>query len=253
MKTIKKALILSLSIHMVGLFGGEIFLKRIRPDRRKVIYPIRLIDLAESSPKTVIQPPEETKPPSPPQPEPQLKPQPQIVPKKVPAKSQEPKKGVPIKKKTATTQKQDIKSQQKKQEIPKEESGEDKVKKINQAIERIKRSLARKAEERSAFISKDFIERQKQMYASRIDQLIKENWSIPKTFLTEMGDLEAIVIIRIKPNGELEDARLEKRSGFHPFDESTIRAIKKASPFPPPPIDLKDDEFEVRFYSNQMG
>ena len=101
--------------------------------------------------------------------------------------------------------------------------------------------------------SKKFIERQLQIYAAEIDRLIKGNWSIPKAFSKDMGDLETIVVIRLKSNGELADARLEKPSGFNFFDESTLRAIKKAAPFPAPPLDLKEEEleFEIGFYSNQ--
>jgi protein TonB len=253
MTSINKALILSLAIHLVGFLGGELFLKRTRLKNKKIIYPIRLIEIAESSPKPKVRKTVKKKPVSPVKSV--KKPKPKVVKKKVPKKPQEPKKGIPIKKgaKKETPPKKKEQKQVKedtiKQDIKKEEE-----KKVSQAIEEIKKSLAIKEKERDSKVSKKFIERQLQIYAAEIDHLIKKNWSIPKTFSKDMGDFEAIVVIRLNTNGELADARLEKPSGFHPFDESTLRAIKKAAPFfPSPPLDLKENklEFEIRFYSNQ--
>ena len=57
MTPIKKALIISLGLHLVGLLGGEYFLKRARLKNNKIIYPIRLIEIAESSLKPVVSQP----------------------------------------------------------------------------------------------------------------------------------------------------------------------------------------------------
>lgn len=104
-------------------------------------------------------------------------------------------------------------------------------------------------------IPREEIERPLQSYALDVHRRIKENWSIPNVFLKDMGeDLEAIVVLKLKPNGELIDIRLQKHSGSHPFDESVLRAIKKTAPFPIPPFDSKEDlEIEIGFYSDQIG
>ncbi len=248
MTTIKKALILSFFIHIVGLLGGEIVLRRTKPDRKQVLYPIRLIQIAESSPKPTVRSSDSRIS----QPKPKIKQEPKAAEKK---KTPEPKKGVEVKKEKEKKKPpiQQKKRQEKiKKEVEKAISKAD-AEKIDKAIEQIKHTLKERKKEESPLISKDFIELQKQLYASMIDRLIKENWSIPKNFLNQITELEAIIIICIKSNGELAETRLEKRSGFHPFDESAIRAIKKAAPFPPPPVELKDEEFEIRFYSNQIG
>lgn len=247
MNTFKKAMLISICIHLVGILGGEVLLRWRRPDRKQVIYPIRLIEIAESSPKVPARPQKiEIK-----EPEKEIKKTPKIVKKRVEKKAEpkEPKTGIPIKKKAK------VKKAPKKEKVePKKVVTKEEIKKVKQAIEqiRIKKLNEEKQakQEQAPIISKDFIDRLKQDYASLVDRQIKENWSIPKTFLKDMGELEAIVVLKIKPNGELAEAKLEKRSGFHPFDESTIRAIKKAAPFPPPPVDIKDEEFEIRFYSN---
>jgi protein TonB len=254
MTPIKKALILSLGLHLVWIFWGGFFLKRIRLKNKKVIYPIKLIEIAESSSKPIARAPVKKKPkPLPPK---KKKQKANITKKEISKKPPEPKKGIPLKKqgKKETVKKENkknkVKEQKKDQEIKKDEE-----KKVSKAIEEIKKSLAQKEKAKHSQVSKKFIDRQLQLYAIEIDRLIKKNWSIPKAFSKDMGDLEAVVVIRIKSNGELADAKLEKPSGFHPFDESTLRAIKKAAPFPSPPLDLREDEleFEISFHSNQMG
>lgn len=252
MNSIKKALIISVSIHLVGLLGGELLLRKGRPKRTQVLYPIRLINIAESSTKTVLKTQFKTKPPSPP-PKPIPKPKPKRDEKILSRKSPNPKKGVPLKEKKELKKEAEDKAGVS-EKAQKDKERKDEARKISQAINQIKKTLENKGQDQPPpFISKEFVERQKQIYAARIDKLIKEHWSIPKTFLSEIEELEAIVVLSIKTNGDLGYARLEKSSGFKPFDESTIRAIKKAVPFPPPPVDLKDEEFEIRFYSNQTG
>jgi len=215
---------------------------------QKVLYPIRLVEMAESRPRPSVAPPEKKKEPK----QPPKVPEP-VVKKPEPKKPPEPQKGVPIKK----AEKKEEKKAPPPQKTPEEEIPDQKEneKKVSDAIEEIKRALAAKQEPHATEVSPRFIERQLQLYAVDVDRRIKKNWSIPKTFTNDMGDLYAIVVIRLKPNGELSDVRLEKRSGFHPFDESTLRAIKKAAPFPAPPVGVKEEEleFEIRFYSDQKG
>ncbi|MGA1864154.1 MAG: energy transducer TonB [bacterium] len=255
MTPIKKAMIISLGIHLLGLSGGELLLWRSRLKNNKIIYPIRLIEIAESSPK-----PQVTK--LPPKKQERLvkkaeKPKPEVIPKKVSQKPQEPKKGVPVKKEIKK-EKPPVKKEQKEvnEEANKQAIKKDEEKKVSQAIEEIKRkrALASKEKEGDSEESKEFVERQLQIYAAKIYHLIKSNWTI-QTFPKDMENVEAILVIRLNPKGELADVRLEKTSGFNHYDESIIRAIKKTAPFPPPPLDLKEEEleFEVRFHPEEMG
>ncbi|MGA1841321.1 MAG: energy transducer TonB [bacterium] len=251
MTPMKKALIISIGLHLAGLLGGEFFLWRSRLKNNKIIYPIRLIEIAESSPKPkVVKLPPKKQERTVKQAE---KPKPKVVKKKVQQKPLEPKKGVPVKKETPPVKKEqkEVNEEANKQAIKKDEE-----KKISQAIEEIKRkrALAVKEKEEYSEESKKFIERQLQIYAAKIYHLIKSNWTI-QTFSKDMENIEAILVIRLNPNGELADVRLEKTSGFNHYDESIIRAIKKTAPFPPPPLDLKEEEleFEVRFHPDEMG
>jgi len=60
---------------------------------------------------------------------------------------------------------------------------------------------------------------------------IKENW----TFAGTRSDLRVMVHFSILDNGEITGLRLVERSGDPAFDASVERAVKRASPLPPPP------------------
>ena len=58
-------------------------------------------------------------------------------------------------------------------------------------------------------------------------------------------DLETIIAIRIARDGRIVDIQIEKTSGNLELDNSALRAITKANPFPPMPPDFEKDIFEV--------
>jgi len=68
-------------------------------------------------------------------------------------------------------------------------------------------------------------------YLGLISGLIRQKWSIPETV---PKNLEAIVSVRILPNGQLVIEGFEKHSGNALFDSSVIKALKNSSPLPPP-------------------
>lgn len=68
-------------------------------------------------------------------------------------------------------------------------------------------------------------------YLGLISGLIRQNWSVPETV---PENLEAIVSVRILPNGQVIIEGFEKRSGNTLFDSSVIKALKNSSPLPPP-------------------
>lgn len=70
-----------------------------------------------------------------------------------------------------------------------------------------------------------------QSYLSLISGLIKEKWNLPETV---PKNLEAIVTIKILPNGQAIIEGFEKKSGNALFDSSVIRAINNSTPLPRP-------------------
>ncbi|MBI5560415.1 MAG: TonB C-terminal domain-containing protein [Deltaproteobacteria bacterium] len=62
-------------------------------------------------------------------------------------------------------------------------------------------------------------------------------------------DLQTVLNLKLLRSGELKSVNIEKNSGNTLFDESAINAVRKASPFPPLPEEIKEDfvEIGVRF------
>ncbi len=79
-------------------------------------------------------------------------------------------------------------------------------------------------------------------YYSQVQERIWSEWVLPEFRIK--GDLLAIINIRIMKDGRINILGVEKSSGNSLFDRSAIRAIRKASPLPPPPYEI---EIGVRF------
>ncbi len=61
----------------------------------------------------------------------------------------------------------------------------------------------------------------------------------------EMVDLETILVVIIERTGRLQKVCFEKKSGKALYDQSAMRAIKKAEPLPPIPKELSEDTLEI--------
>lgn len=72
-------------------------------------------------------------------------------------------------------------------------------------------------------------------YLSLISSLIRQNWRIPETV---PKNLEAVVSVKILPNGEIIIEGFEKHSGNTLFDSSVLKAIKNSSPLPTPKVEV---------------
>ena len=75
------------------------------------------------------------------------------------------------------------------------------------------------------------------LYTQQVKQRVKQSWIVaePKSGLT------AVVRFGILANGEVVEVELAERSGDTVFDESAIRAVRKASPLPPPPAAYRNE------------
>jgi colicin import membrane protein len=90
-------------------------------------------------------------------------------------------------------------------------------------------------------------------YYARIWSRIKGQWALPSGMIPRQ-DLEAILQTRISKQGTVSGVSFEKRSGNRYFDESALKAIRKASPFPPLPETLREGSIEIgiRFHSREL-
>ncbi len=69
------------------------------------------------------------------------------------------------------------------------------------------------------------------LYTQEVKQRVKQSWIVAE----HKSGLTAVVRFGILANGEVVEVELVERSGDIVFDESAMRAVRKANPLPPPP------------------
>lgn len=107
--------------------------------------------------------------------------------------------------------------------------------KILNAVDQIKRKLeASKGGTSNAGMDKKTLDLM-DIYNVEIWRHIQKQWAFSGKLAHDWTDLEAIVIVKIMPDGNIRDIWFEERSGNTYFDDSVLRAVKKASPLPPLP------------------
>ena len=86
-------------------------------------------------------------------------------------------------------------------------------------------------------------------YFRRLEEKVRSSWILPGTLVRNAAKLEVELRIVIEKDGRVSEARIEKGSGNPYFDDSVERAIRKASPLPVPPEQLRggEDHYEVGF------
>ncbi len=126
---------------------------------------------------------------------------------------------------------------------------------VERAIEDIRKKVASSAGQPGSSGPVDEAEFSSKInaYYALIWSRIKGQWALPQGILPR-ENIEAIIQARILKNGAVTDLGFEKRSGNRYFDESAMRAVKKASPFPPLPAWIKDGSIEIgiRFHSSEF-
>jgi TonB family protein len=93
-----------------------------------------------------------------------------------------------------------------------------------------------------------------QAYYAVIWSRIKGKWALPQGMLLGEG-LEAVIDVTILRSGGVTAINFEKRSGNRYFDDSALKAMQKALPFPPLPEWVRDSSIAVgiRFHSKDLG
>jgi TonB family protein len=87
-------------------------------------------------------------------------------------------------------------------------------------------------------------------YYNLIWSKIKKEWTLPGDLTKGRANLETIIIVVIERNGKVQKSWFEKKSGNPLYDQTAMRAIKKAEPLPAIPKEFSDEtlEFGLRFY-----
>lgn len=102
--------------------------------------------------------------------------------------------------------------------------------------------------EQGSKLGTDITGRLKADYNDLLKAKVERAYVLPTT----LSDEERIrlwtnLFIKVGDSGELLDAKLSPSSGNAAFDSAVLAAAKKAAPFPPPPIQLRD------FYRQGVG
>ena len=89
------------------------------------------------------------------------------------------------------------------------------------------------------------------LYYRTVQEKIKQAWS----FGAGANDLTATVDFEIGPDGNLNGVKIAKSSNDPAFDESVLRAIRRAAPFPAPPEKFRAEfsqGIEARFQLSEL-
>src|SRR5215470_10745507 len=82
-------------------------------------------------------------------------------------------------------------------------------------------------------------------YLRLIQSKIGERWSPPRAAAS--GGERVIVLFEIQRDGQVREPTVERSSGNALYDQSALRAITEASPFPPLPPEFKASSLRVHF------
>jgi colicin import membrane protein len=130
------------------------------------------------------------------------------------------------------------KKKQKEERIAKDREADEK---IAHAIEVIRKEMqGSAAEDRGIPGTRTSVD--SESYYALITQKIWSEWIYPDF---DSAGLEVIINIKIDKSGKVISQKIEKSSGNTLFDHSATKAISKASPLLPPPVEM---EIGVRFY-----
>ena len=126
---------------------------------------------------------------------------------------------------------------------------------VNKAIEDIRSRNQASTGQPSQSPSQGNVEMTMKMrvYYSVIWSRIRGQWALPEGILASDA-YETVIAVTILRNGSIADLAYEKKSGNKYFDESAMKAIKKAGPFPALPEWFRESSIElgIRFHSSEF-
>jgi len=223
MRIIHKALGISLLIHLAIIVSLVVFPFVVAKKRYTPVYQVSLVIQPEPKPKKPVVQPHKKKPPA-----------------KKPTKVE--KKAAPTKKKKKETRKKEAKKAVAKKDTRKEQS----LRRVQRKIDQIrKKQVAQQSVEQERLRTSRIIEAKRNAYFDAIAAHIQANWSLLKNQMENMGTLTTDIGLQIERDGTITTIVVEKTSGNTLFDEYAARAVKKSTPLPPFPEELKENRLEV--------
>ncbi len=90
-----------------------------------------------------------------------------------------------------------------------------------------------------------------QLYQMEIESAIKNNWSYPVALVSLRGEKnpEAVILVTVRSDGKILEARFKRRSRNALFDDSVLKAVERSDPLPgfPPGYRKSYEEVEINF------
>ena len=231
MRLIHKALGISLLIHLAIAISLAIVPFIVAKKRYTPVYQVSLVTQPEPKPKKAAVQPQKKKLPEP-------------KPKKVAVQPQ--KKKLPVKKPTRV-EKKAIPSKKKEEEVKKRDTQkEQSAKRVQRAIDEIKNKMvSRQRLEEEHLRTSRIIETRRNAYFDTIAAHIQANWSLLKNQMEDLGTLTTDIGLQIQRDGTITKIVIEKPSGNALFDEYAVRAVKRSTPLPPFPKEVRESRLEV--------
>ena len=87
------------------------------------------------------------------------------------------------------------------------------------------------------------------MYTQQLQRQVQASWIVTE----KRPGLAASVSFKIQPDGDIQEVELTQSSGDSVFDQSVMRAIRKAAPFPPPPRSYSEEFATQKIVMNFGG
>ena len=91
-------------------------------------------------------------------------------------------------------------------------------------------------------VSSELFDLQFKSYYNKVGAKIQSLWNYPGE---KDKELKTVITIKINRGGALLDYWIEKKSKAKFFDDSALRAIEKAAPFPPLPEEYNENSIEM--------
>lgn len=93
----------------------------------------------------------------------------------------------------------------------------------------------------------------RRLYYTEVWNAIRSQWALPEFLKSQQ--LEAVLVLTVRRDGKIVSIRFEKKSGNNLFDESVLRAVRKANPLPPFPeiYSPPEEQIGIRFRPQDLG
>ncbi len=82
-------------------------------------------------------------------------------------------------------------------------------------------------------------------YLSRLGALIQRNWILPDLQKKWPRDMQAKIRVSLTPDGRIENLTFIKRARDFRFNVQAEKALRRSSPFPPPPPEIAAEATQI--------